>query len=255
MPYRIETGEPARDALRRSAREQLESAIDALAGGIDVDPVTAVHDARKSLKKARSLLRLGRAALHPVERRCANAAFRAAAQELGARRDADVMSHALDDLAARYTGHVPHATFEAIRERLDERRAAMREQGSERDSGEQVSQDLRAALMRIEDWQLREGGWDPIGDGLRRGYRRGRTAFQRARVEPTVENLHDWRKRVKDLWYHLRWLGPILPATMSGHAQDAHHLSELLGDDHDLAVLRESLNRVAGEIPADLEPV
>ena len=49
-----------RDGLRRCAREQVETAVDQLTAGVKDDPVTAVHEARKALKKSRSLLRLGR---------------------------------------------------------------------------------------------------------------------------------------------------------------------------------------------------
>lgn len=44
------------------------------------------------------------------------------------------------------------------------------------------------------------------------------------------------------------------PNAIGGYAEDAHRLSDLLGDDHDLAILRESLIAMAGEIPVDLEP-
>jgi hypothetical protein len=54
-------------ALRRSAREQLENAISELTDGVKVDTVTAVHDARKALKKERSLLRLAAISHRPAE--------------------------------------------------------------------------------------------------------------------------------------------------------------------------------------------
>ena len=69
------------------------------------------------------------------------------------------------------------------------------------------------------------------------------------------ENLRAWRKRAKDFWYHLRWLAPISPGTMRGHAEDAHRPDDLLGDDHDLAVLRRTSIEQAGQIPQDLDPV
>ena len=42
---------------------------------------------------------------------------------------------------------------------------------------------------------------------------------------------------------------------MRGHAEDAHRLADLLGDDHDLAVLRSTLVELDGQIPRDLDPV
>jgi CHAD domain-containing protein len=60
------------------------------------------------------------------------------------------------------------------------------------------------------------------------------------RAAPTIENLHEWRKRVKDLWYHLRVISPAWPPVIDAMAEEAHVLSERLGDDHDLAMLGES---------------
>ncbi len=117
MPYRLQPGESVPGALRRSGREQLENAIGELTDGVKVDVVKAVHDARKALKKERSLLRLGRGTPPAAERRHENDALRDAARGLGAARDADVALDALDGLADRYAGQLPKATFDAVRRR------------------------------------------------------------------------------------------------------------------------------------------
>lgn len=51
----------------------------------------------------------------------------------------------------------------------------------------------------------------------------------------------DMRKRAKDLWYELRLLSGSWPVPLKATVDEAHRLSELLGDHHDLAVLREDL--------------
>jgi CHAD domain-containing protein len=58
-----------------------------------------------------------------------------------------------------------------------------------------------------------------------------------ALVEPTDGNLHEWRKRVKDHWYHVRLLRNLWPKVMDAYKRELKVLSEALGDDHDLAVL------------------
>jgi CHAD domain-containing protein len=60
-----------------------------------------------------------------------------------------------------------------------------------------------------------------------------------AAKEPNDEHLHEWRKRVKDLWYASQILTPAAPKPMRRFAKRAHRLSNLLGDDHDLAILRQ----------------
>jgi hypothetical protein len=57
MSYRFGADEPVRAAILRCASEQLDRAVSELSEGINDDPVRAVHDARKAIKKERSLLR------------------------------------------------------------------------------------------------------------------------------------------------------------------------------------------------------
>ena len=59
------------------------------------------------------------------------------------------------------------------------------------------------------------------------------------RQDPTDESLHELRKRAKDLWHAAQVLRPTSPRRMKRLARRAHALSDLLGDDHDLAELRD----------------
>jgi CHAD domain-containing protein len=253
MPYRLDSRESVEHGLRRCAREQLDSAIEELTEGVRGDPVAAVHEARKALKKERSLLRVCRGALTPPERRRENDALRDAGRRLSAARDAEVTIQALDDLSDRFAGQVPKPTFTAIRKELtpDRARASMNGSGL---AGE-VAEELKAVRGRIDEWHIRRGGWRAIEAGLDRSYRRGRAGLERAAADPTVEHLHEWRKRTKDLWYHLRLLTSTAPGIVGGQAKDAHRLGDLLGDDHDLAVLRDRLEENGDAITADLDPV
>ena len=61
--------------------------------------------------------------------------------------------------------------------------------------------------------------------------------------EASVTNLHELRKRVKDLWYQVRLIGDADKHMLGPLADHAHDLSDHLGDDHDLALLRETVQR------------
>jgi CHAD domain-containing protein len=255
MAYRLGEAESTREGLRRCAREELERAIHDLTERVRDDPVEAVHDARKSLKKERSLLRMARGSLPASERRRENGVLRDAGRRLSVARDADVMIEALQKIAERYAGQFPATAVDGIRERLEGERELARLELMASGATSAVAHDLKEALPRVEEWRLRTGGWKAIARGLRRGYRDGRKAFARARKDPTAENLHEWRKRGKDLWYHLRLLEDTAPHTVSAHADDAHLLTDLLGDDHDLTLLRQSLLARARDVPADTAAV
>ena len=246
MPYRFRADETVQDGVRRCAREQLGGAIDELTSGVHEDPVEAVHEARKDLKKARSLLRLTRAAIDRDERRRENTALRDAGRTLSSARDAEVMLQALDDLADHFAGQVPQTGFDAIRRHLEAERDTGREEMFASGLPGQTADELKSVRARIDEWPIRRGGWKALAPGLLRSYKRGCAAMVAARKEPTVEALHEWRKRSKDLWYHLRILKPLSPGIVGGQAKEAHSLSDLLGDDHDLAILRGTLSSSGG---------
>ena len=255
MAYRFEVDETLDSNLRRCSREQLDDAISRLASDVEDDPVDAIHDARKAIKKERSLLRLTAAALGPDDRKAENGELRSIAHELGASREADALVTALDDLAARYAGQVPEPTVEAVRERLIAERDVAR--GALLGSGvpEDVSERLRGIVSRVDDWHVDDAGWPALADGLERSYQRGRKTMRQARKDPSSERIHAWRKRSKDVWYHLRLLKPLSPGILGGAAKDAHRLADVLGEVHDLALLDAAIHRLEHDLPADLEPL
>jgi CHAD domain-containing protein len=234
MAYRLSIADDVAASARSCAREQLDGALAQLER-TDADPADAVHEARKHLKKARALLRLVRPALPKRAYRDENAALRELARALSAARDADVLVETTDKLAARFAGQLPAETFAELGERLAAEADAARPEGDADRAA--LTEALRAATARVEEWPLRPCDWEAPVTGATRAYARGREAFAIARIEPTTEHLHAWRKRAKDLWYHERLLGPAWPAVLAAQAGVAHDLTELLGDDHDLAVL------------------
>jgi CHAD domain-containing protein len=255
MAYRFETDEGVPEAIVRCAREQLDVAVGELRDGIGDDPVKAIHSARKAIKKERSLLRLARGALSPKQRRHENDALRQAARRLSGARDADVMIETTAQLSDRFAGQVPQGAFAEIGDALTRRRDASGGQATDSAPPERAIQELDAVRLRIDDWQLGQDGWTALEPGVLRSYREGRKAFAVAQRDPSLENLHTWRKRVKDLWYHQRLLAAVCGPAIRGQAKEAHRLADLLGDDHDLGVLRDTLTDDELAVAVDLGAV
>ena len=71
-------------------------------------------------------------------------------------------------------------------------------------------------------------------------------AYTRRRLKPfrtsgTAQDLHDWRKRVKDHWYHVRLLAGLWPDVMTSFEWTLKDLETKLGDHHNLEVLKERI--------------
>ena len=251
MSYKFASDEGVQEAVVRCSREQLDTAVHALRDEFQHDPAEAIHVARKAVKKERALLRLLRGSLNGKQRFYENHALRTAARELSGARDDEVQIQTLEDLGTRFSGQLPRSTVAAVREQLE----AGQGRASESTATADAVQRLAAVRARVGDWELRADGWMAIDSGLTSTYRRGRRAFRCAGEEPSTDHMHEWRKRVKDLWYALRLVEPICGPTVNGQAKEAHRLADLLGDDHDLALLRARLERLDGLVAADVGEV
>jgi CHAD domain-containing protein len=235
MSYRLEDREGVADGIRRIVGEELDDAIAGLRTGEDRD--TAIHEARKSLKKARSALRLARTDLPSSTRRTENEAMRDASRRLSGARDAQVMLDTLESLTHAIPAP-PNDEVRSLGRELVARRAVLASQ-LEGDTGllEDVAGELEAIRERVEAWDLGDQRWGSIAEGAEIIHDRGRAAMKQALRGDADDDWHEWRKRVKDLWYAGRIIAPITGPQIEGLVEEADELSNVLGDHNDLAVL------------------
>lgn len=238
MSYRFKTQETIPIGIKRIADEQIESAIYALTRSIKANRAKAIHSARKHFKKLRALVRLVRDDVGQEAYKRENVCFRDAGRELSDVRDAEVRVETLNQLIDHYRDSLDPEQFEGIRQVLiDAYETARKSEGPGKEEIAAIVSDLEAAQVRIQEWEI-QNEWEAIQDSLHRVYKRGYRSFSKACEQTTPENLHEWRKRVKYLWYHLRLLSPMWPKTLKTMRKQTKKLSDLLGDDHDLTVLR-----------------
>jgi CHAD domain-containing protein len=254
--YKLQGDESAVEGVRRVIAGRLEKAAERLreTGAANGDLGEAVHGARKDLKKARAALRMVRAELGPKAFRRENRRLRDAARLLAASRDAEVKLETLDALVAEADGIVPPAALRvwryalvAERDRVAAGPAAGAGAGPATgdpgldDQMARATWAIEASLATVPALGLKRGGWRLLGPGIDRAYRDGRDALRAVRRKPSADAVHEWRKRAKDLWYQLRLLEDAWPGQLEATVAEIHHLTELLGDHHDLAVLAEDL--------------
>jgi CHAD domain-containing protein len=246
--YRLRRREPLGLGVRRVARGRLDCAVERLRDP-DLDEVEAVHEARKDLKKLRSALRLVRPVLGDRVYRRENERYRDAARRLSGARDAQALAETVSVLEDRFEDAPPPGGWKPIVSALtrsDGAGAAELDRLRERAAAE-----IEAGRRELETLSLPGDGFEVVGPGLGRAYSRGRSRFAEAVDDPSDERLHEWRKRSKDLWYHLRLLRPAWRPVLEPLADQAHELSDRLGDDHDLVVLTEHLDDPGIELTAE----
>ena len=170
----------------------------------------------------------------------ANLLLRDLARKLSAHRDAGRHGGDSGHAEGRYRPPLAHARAHALRPRTEQGRAlAIARRGALRARPPpRTGPRLAAAHRRICRCRARTPPYLPSRpQSPRRGPR-----------NPTAESFHEWRKRVKDHWYHLRLLEGLWAESTRAYEKSLKELETFLGDDHNLAVLRERLGP-GGETP------
>jgi len=247
MAFQLKAKEPVSDGITRNVRLQLEKAIKHL--GAKKKPHQrgaseneAVLEVRKCFKKVRAALRLVREELGDDLYREENWCFRDAARPLTEVRDAEVLVETVDKLTQQFAKAIGPEGFAKIHEALLANQQEVTRRVLDEDKALAAVKDVAIrALARLPEWKLARDGWAALESGLRRVYRSGHRALALAAETSSMENLHEWRKQAKYLWHQLQ----LLEAPWTGGEKElvdqTHKLSTLLGEDHDLAVLRQTL--------------
>jgi CYTH domain-containing protein/CHAD domain-containing protein len=236
--FTLAVGEPVGEGLRRLVRAQIDAAADQLAGLAGSDPGEAVHEARKSFKRIRATLRLARSQLQASVYEREMSSFRDAGRQLSSARDSEVLIDTLDRVCVRYAQDLPASGFSTLREALKAELRAIEETSDQSAAAhEAVLEELARARRRLPGWGIDSDDPDALASGLKRIYRSGRHATKAAAAEQSDERMHEVRKRSKELWHAAEILRDLAPEQMEPLASLARSLSDLTGEDHDLAIL------------------
>jgi hypothetical protein len=272
-------GERLAGGLRRMALAQLDLTLELLgdgdgasAGDAPGDGATgaappdkrAVHETRKALKRVRALLRLLEGELGAKTCAREHAALREVAASLSGARDAAVMLSTLDGLIERHPRTLGRRRgVLELRRRVRGEQARMERQTLADPAARAAALGgLQALRRRVAAWSLTDrDGIGLIEADLEKLYRQGRRRrlrVVRRKGDRTIA-MHEWRKRVKDLRYAAEMLERRGARGSNGSGREdragerlrqiarrADALGELLGEEHDLAVLAAHLR--AGEL-------
>lgn len=240
LRYCFRTGEELPYAIKRILHEQLSRAVQVLCRP-DNSLEEAVHEARRCLKRSRSLLRLIQFAIPNTYRR-ENQRLRDVGRSLSELRDSHALLKTLEDLDGRRSTEQSasrHRAFLDARTFLESRGQQIEKAMDEGGMKKSIEQ-LKAALTHIEKLNFTKINLRGIQKSLYRSVKRGIKAFALAEEDGKPETFHEWRKRAKDLRYQLSLFAELHP-NLEQYSKSAKDLEQLLGDDHNLAVLTELL--------------
>ncbi len=213
------------------------------------EQAVSVHSTRKALKRLRAILRLVRDTISHDCYHTDNQVLKLIGAELGTVRDSWVMSEVLNRLLPHDPGskEAVDTLVERLQDRYRTESAALLENKAQMAS---IQEQLGNARDRSRRWSILAGeadtplphSFDSIAPGLQRVYKRGRRGMRIVADSPTDTLLHVWRKRAKYLRHQIEALNVLDSERLLGYEQQLEQLTDLLGDDHDLAVLLTRLS-------------
>ena len=244
MGFRLKLREPLPDGLKRVFREQIDSALRLCRHPARQRGVT-VHEVRKHLKKLRAAMRLAVGEVgknqHAREDRC----VREIGRLVSDLRDAQVRLQTLIQLREETAKGSGENYFARIEELLSLERESF---SAAFDGWQKLAiPKLERVRERLSKWPLDGIIWKQICGAVENIYERGQRGLAKTIKKPVPENFHEWRKRVKDLWYQLRILQPLNRVVLEKIAADAEVLGELMGREHDLDFLLARLEKESGD--------
>jgi CHAD domain-containing protein len=242
MVLRLETPHRPTVQFRRAVRQELDTALEALARR-----PPDVHDCRRTLKRARALVRLGEGAFPATASQPLRHRLRDAGRHLGQTRDAEALVEAVVRLRDRPEVPCPDA-LALVGSRLVWRRDGRDPHGAPATDVATGTAAARAAvdeagrLLARRPPRDRGRGTRVFERGLLQIVTGGFEALERACADPTDPTTHHTlRKRAKELRHAVEFLEVIWPPVMVAWGLELHRLTDALGDAQDLSLVLEHL--------------
>jgi CHAD domain-containing protein len=243
MAYQIDFDDPLEDEARRIARELLTDAIDFLQkrpNGVH----EAIHDARKNIKRIRALYRLIASEIGEFQA-AENDRLRGIASALSHLRDSAVLAETTEYLEKETDKQQAKTVIRRLGRAMRQHRDQVTAAGEELEATLALAaaglRNAAEAAGHLKLPKLRKAAIDCITSGWRRTSRKALKALAACEHAKDEGPFHDLRKRTQDRFMHATLLHCLWPSGMYALQRQAKLLVDILGREHDLAMLNEQV--------------
>ena len=242
MAARLKSNEEVSQGIRRIAKEQAAVITKHLQHKRIYRKPEAVHHVRKHIKQLRALLRLVREGMGRKAYRREKASLRQLNRALSPVREATVHLKTLGSLRRSYPDDLSKNDFDSLKQSLLQvKTRRIRALKTSKILGREK---VRRIKSRVGDWEFGKINARGLWSGIEQARQRFKKAQQRATLEPNDENIHEWRKRAKDLLYQSEFLKNMKPGVFNRRIRRLKKLGDCLGAVHDLARLESDARKL-----------
>lgn len=242
MNYRLLKEEPLGEGIKRIGYSLNAQAMDHINELAEDNPHEAVHELRKRFKELRAVIRLIRDALGDIYQQ-ENHFYRDLGRQITDIRDLKAFIEALNLLKDQHNEQLYKNAFSKTEAFLNNRLSTLAEKMNLEETLLYIKSQLDEHAIIIKEWPVELKAFKDISKSLERVYERGYKMMRIINSDPSVENFHELRKRGKYMRYHMDLISFIWPGMMNAEEQEFGNFSDLLGDDHDLALLLSLLTK------------
>jgi len=224
--------------LQRIIKEQLQLILNMpLHTEVANDQIhTYAHEARKATKRLRAILQLLKPVLKEVDFKVALRTFEQIANMLAELRDANSRLLAIERLIITFNQREDHTSLVVVRNYLKTELTQI-EQKDYVEIFNQISQHTSYIEYQMRNWVIDKPGRMLIFTSIEKIYRKARKLVRKAYKHNQHDLLHAFRKQNKFLLHHTELISNIWPEVMEAYISEFEKLSDLLGEEHDLALL------------------
>lgn len=144
------------------------------------------------------------------------------------------------DLLARFGDKITAETAAPIYTVLTARKAVITNR-DENAALAKLTEAIQTSYCQIDRLPIDDRSATSVTRAISRTYAKARAVMKKAHRSNHPEDYHGWRKWVKYHGYHLQLLRKVLPDVSKSQRTFCKRLGELLGDHHNLFVLRALL--------------
>jgi CHAD domain-containing protein len=108
-----------------------------------------------------------------------------------------------------------------------------------------ISNELNLSTSRIDSLKIKNEGFNVIEKGIERIYKQAQKYLYEIEKNPDPETIHNFRKRVKYLWYQMILLKPIYSRMLKAYCKSLEKISEEFGLHRDYTLFRQLMENNA----------
>lgn len=233
-PLEVSPGKLQSDSVSKTADSILKE-LNNFIQVSDQNRVESVHQVRKKLKLFRAFLKLSKPCSNVDLYARANVSLRDKGRLFSDLRDSHVREIMLNEF---YHNPVYLSSQSSIRTLIDKNKVDQKQLEKDLISDQNVFRKLKNQLESDSELSVYINSVNATSNCLYKGlsttYQKTHQTYYNAYLHSSPENMHEWRKRLKDLQYQLELLFTNIPVFLQETYHDVVEINDLLGRDQDV---------------------